>query len=98
MSNVFSTNLSLQRYRIHYGKKIDDCNLGLAKSAFYVDQINAEFYGKFPYPRLVMKLDYLEDPTFETTILDQNLVIGGINLFRIICAYGSQGVGLIRQC
>jgi SAM-dependent methyltransferase len=54
-------------------EKSDDCNLGLAKSTFCVDQLNAEFYGKFPYPRLTMKLDYLEDPTFEATILNQEL-------------------------
>lgn len=53
--------------------KSDDGNLELTKSTDYVDQINTEFYGKFPYPRLAMKFEFLEDSTFEATMLDQEL-------------------------
>lgn len=38
-----------------------------------VDQINSRFYGKFPYPQRAQKFDYLEDPTFEAMMLNQEL-------------------------
>jgi len=53
--------------------KSDEGNLYLAKSTDYVDQINAEFYGKFPYPLPAMKFELLEDPAFEATMLNQEL-------------------------
>ena len=53
--------------------KSDDGNLELAKSTDYVDQLNAEFYGKFPYPPPAMKFDCLEDSAFEAAMLNQEL-------------------------
>src|SRR5262245_56217714 len=53
--------------------KSDDGNLMLAKATDCVDLINADFYGKFPYPRLAMKFERLDDPTFEATMLNQEL-------------------------
>ena len=51
----------------------DDDNLVLAESITSVDEINAEFYGRFPYPWRSFKFDYLEDPDFETVMLNQDI-------------------------
>jgi SAM-dependent methyltransferase len=59
----------------------DDDNLALARSNVSVDQINAVFYNKFPYPLQAHKFDYLQDPYFETCLLNQD--VGSWN-FRVI--------------
>jgi 2-polyprenyl-3-methyl-5-hydroxy-6-metoxy-1,4-benzoquinol methylase len=51
----------------------DDHNLMLVESVASVDDINARFYGRFPYPWTPVKFDYLEDAGFETVMLNQNL-------------------------
>jgi 2-polyprenyl-3-methyl-5-hydroxy-6-metoxy-1,4-benzoquinol methylase len=51
----------------------DAHNLMLVDSIESVDDINARFYGRFPYPWTPVKFDYLEDPAFETVMLNQNL-------------------------
>ena len=51
----------------------DDHNLMLVESIESVDDINAHFYGRFPYPWTPVKFDYLEDAAFETVMLNQNL-------------------------
>jgi SAM-dependent methyltransferase len=48
-------------------------NLALATSTESVDKLNALFYRRFPYPWLPGKFDYLEDPNFETVMLNQSL-------------------------
>jgi SAM-dependent methyltransferase len=48
-------------------------NLMLVDSIQSVDDINARFYGRFPYPWTPVKFDYLEDAGFETVMLNQNL-------------------------
>ena len=53
--------------------KSDDHNLLLVESIQSVDQLNAKFYGRFPYPWTAAKFDYLEDPYFETRMLNQEL-------------------------
>ena len=59
----------------------DDENLVLADSITSVDELNAEFYGKFPYPWQAVKFDYLQDQDFETTMLNQD--VGAWNHDRI---------------
>jgi SAM-dependent methyltransferase len=54
-------------------RKSDLDNITLAKSPESVDKLNGEFYGRFPYPWLPGKFDYLEDPAFETIMLNQEL-------------------------
>ena len=51
----------------------DDENLVLAESITSVDELNAEFYGRFPYPWQAVKFDYLEDQSFETAMLNQDV-------------------------
>lgn len=51
----------------------DEFNLVLAESVDTVDQINAQFYGQFPYPCRAVKFDCAEDPYFETVMLNQEL-------------------------
>lgn len=53
--------------------KSDEGNLVLADSIESVDQINGQFYGRFPYPRRAFKFDYLEDTSFEPALLCQGL-------------------------
>jgi hypothetical protein len=53
--------------------KTDDENLILATSTESVDDLNAQFYGRFPYPWRPLKLDRLSDPAFETIMLNQDL-------------------------
>ncbi len=53
--------------------KSDDNNLMLVESIASVDKLNAEFYGLFPYPWRAVKFDYLEDPYFETALLNQDV-------------------------
>jgi 2-polyprenyl-3-methyl-5-hydroxy-6-metoxy-1,4-benzoquinol methylase len=53
--------------------KTDDENLILATSTESVDDLNAQFYGRFPYPWRPLKLDRLSDPDFETIMLNQDL-------------------------
>jgi SAM-dependent methyltransferase len=53
--------------------KSDVDNLVLVESVESVDKLNAEFYGRFPYPWLPGKFDYLADPDFETVMLNQCL-------------------------
>jgi 2-polyprenyl-3-methyl-5-hydroxy-6-metoxy-1,4-benzoquinol methylase len=45
----------------------------LVESVESVDDINARFYGRFPYPWTPVKFDYLDDDGFETVMLNQNL-------------------------
>src|SRR5215467_15104687 len=59
----------------------DDDNLILTRSNVSVDQINAVFYNKFPYPWQAHKFDYLQDPYFETRLLNQD--VGSWN-FRVV--------------
>jgi len=51
----------------------DDGNVMLAESPEVVDQLNAHFYGKFPFPWRPMKLDRLDDTQFQTRMFNQNL-------------------------
>ncbi len=53
--------------------KSDQQNLELVESVDSVDKLNAKFYGRFPYPWLAVKFDYLLDPGFETAMLNQSL-------------------------
>lgn len=53
--------------------KSDDENLVLAESVDAVDEINARFYDRLPFPWLPMKFDYLTDPYFEVSMLNQNI-------------------------
>ncbi len=54
-------------------KKSDDNNLVLAESVDGVDEMNAKFYARFPYPWQAVKFDYFEDPQFETDMFCQEL-------------------------
>jgi SAM-dependent methyltransferase len=60
--------------------KSDDHNLLLVESSNSVDQLNAEFYGRFPYPWSAFKFDYLQDPYFETRMLNQEMGEWGYGL------------------
>jgi len=60
--------------------KSDDHNLLLVESIQSVDQLNAKFYGRFPYPWTAAKFDYLEDPYFETRMVNQELGDWGYGL------------------
>ena len=51
----------------------DNDNLVLADSITSVDELNAVFYGRFPYPWQSFKFDYLGDPDFETAMLNQDI-------------------------
>lgn len=51
----------------------DDQNLELVGPIDSVDQLNADFYRRFPYPWPPMKFDYLLDPYFETAMLNQSI-------------------------
>ncbi len=53
--------------------KTDEENLVLARSTNYVDELNAQFYGRFPYPWRPAEFHYLLDPDFETVMLNQDL-------------------------
>ena len=53
-------------------QKYDD-NFLQVEASNSVDQLNARFYGNFPYPWPPMKFVTLTDPYFETTMLNQNL-------------------------
>jgi SAM-dependent methyltransferase len=53
--------------------KSDDENLVLAKSIGSVDELLSKFYGRFPWPWPAMKFDYLDDPYFETVMVNQDL-------------------------
>lgn len=53
--------------------KSDDQNLELVGPIDSVDQLNADFYRRFPYPWPPMKFDYLLDPYFETALLNQSI-------------------------
>jgi SAM-dependent methyltransferase len=53
--------------------KSDDGNVVLAESPEVVDQLNAHFYGQFPFPWRPMKLDRLDDSQFQTRMFNQNL-------------------------
>jgi SAM-dependent methyltransferase len=61
--------------------KSDIHNLILAESAEAVDAANGEFYATFPYPWPPMSFPRLEDPDFETIMLNQS--IGDFNHRRI---------------
>jgi SAM-dependent methyltransferase/alpha-ketoglutarate-dependent taurine dioxygenase len=52
--------------------KNDDENLVLVESIDGVDKLNADFYGRFPYPWRAVILEYFQDPQFETVMLNQN--------------------------
>lgn len=51
----------------------DEENLLLLGPTESVDQLNAEFYGRFPYPWQPAKFEYLEEPDFERTMLNQDI-------------------------
>jgi 2-polyprenyl-3-methyl-5-hydroxy-6-metoxy-1,4-benzoquinol methylase len=53
--------------------KSDDENLVLARSIGSVDELLSKFYGRFPWPWPAMKFDYLDDPYFETVMVNQDL-------------------------
>jgi SAM-dependent methyltransferase len=53
--------------------KSDDENLVLAGSIGSVDELLSKFYGRFPWPWPAMKFDYLDDPYFETVMVNQDL-------------------------
>jgi 2-polyprenyl-3-methyl-5-hydroxy-6-metoxy-1,4-benzoquinol methylase len=50
-----------------------DDNSVVGQSQDTVDQANARFYGRFPFPWRPAKFDRLEDPHFQTIMLNQNL-------------------------
>lgn len=54
-------------------ESFDDENLVLADSVEGVEGLLSKFYGRFPWPWQAMKFDYLEDPDFETVMLNQDL-------------------------
>src|ERR1041385_6970814 len=51
--------------------KSDENNLLLVESVDSVDELNAEFYGRFPYPWSPAKFDYVRDQDFNTVMLNQ---------------------------
>lgn len=51
----------------------DDDNVDLATSPAEVDRLNAEFYGKYPYPWPPMTFDRPADPRFFTRMLSQDV-------------------------
>jgi 2-polyprenyl-3-methyl-5-hydroxy-6-metoxy-1,4-benzoquinol methylase len=51
----------------------DDNSVVQGQSQDSVDQANARFYGRFPFPWRPMKFDRLVDPQFQTIMLNQNL-------------------------
>jgi len=51
----------------------DGDNLILAESPDVVDAANQEFYARFPYPWPPMSFPRLEDPNFETVMLNQSI-------------------------
>jgi 2-polyprenyl-3-methyl-5-hydroxy-6-metoxy-1,4-benzoquinol methylase len=51
----------------------DDNSVVAGQSQDAVDQANASFYGRFPFPWRPMKFDRLNDPQFQTIMLNQNL-------------------------
>ena len=53
--------------------KSDDENLVLAKSTASVDELLSKFYGRFPWPWPAKKFDYLDDPYFETVMINQDI-------------------------
>jgi SAM-dependent methyltransferase len=53
--------------------KSDIDNLMLADTVESVDHLNARFYSQFPYPWQALKFDYLQDPYFETVMLNQDV-------------------------
>lgn len=57
----------------------DEDNLVLADSITSVDELNAVFYGKFPYPSQAFKFDYLGDQYLETAMLNQDIGAWGHN-------------------
>jgi len=63
-----------ESYRVGKSEiKTDEDNLVLARSSDYVDELNAQFYGRFPYPWRPVQFNYLLDPDFETVMLNQDL-------------------------
>lgn len=51
----------------------DDNSVVAGQSQDTVDQANARFYGRFPFPWRPAKFDRLDDPHFQTVMLNQNL-------------------------
>ena len=51
----------------------DSGNLILAESPEAVDAANREFYARFPYPWPPMSFPRVEDPDFETIMLNQSV-------------------------
>ena len=51
--------------------KSDENNLLLVESVDSVDVLNAEFYGRFPFPWSTAKFDYVHDHDFNTVMLNQ---------------------------
>src|SRR5882672_2467789 len=51
----------------------DEHNLLLCESVDGVDEVNASFYGRFPYPWSPTKFDRLQDPRFYSDMLNQEI-------------------------
>jgi len=54
-------------------KRSDDENLELVEDDEGVDRRNSEFYSRFPFPWPPMTFPTLEDPQFETVMLNQSI-------------------------
>lgn len=53
--------------------KGEEENLLLARSVESVEGLLSRFYGRYPWPWPATKLDFLEDPDFETAMLNQDV-------------------------
>ena len=51
----------------------DENNVVLVETADSVDGLNANFYTRFPYPWSPIKFEYLQDPDFQTVMLNQDV-------------------------
>jgi SAM-dependent methyltransferase len=51
----------------------DEENLVLVRSVAGVDELLARFYGRFPWPWPAKKFDFLDDPDFQTVMVNQDL-------------------------
>src|SRR5689334_7124119 len=51
----------------------DEQNVSLAESGADVDGINAQFYGKYPFPPRAFRLERPLDPDFQRIMLCQDL-------------------------
>lgn len=51
----------------------DEHNLVLVRTAEAVDEINATFYGRFPYPWSAAKFEFFHDADFNTVMISQDV-------------------------